>query len=121
MRALSISLAAALLLAGCQYPAAPSDAPAARWDSAAAAPSVAGTEERMTRWERKWEEAKQSVAMARDDAVAAGATIPPEVDRQVTDLLDRQIEVDQDEEARIEDLQDAVSDALRLAELFGVR
>jgi Spy/CpxP family protein refolding chaperone len=121
MRALSISLAAALLLAGCQYATAPSDAPAARWDSAAAAPSKAGAEERMARWEREWEESKQSVAMARDDAATAGATIPPEVDRQVTELLDRQIEVDQDEEARIEDLQVAVSDALRLAELLSVR
>ncbi len=119
MRALSTSLTAALVLAGCQPAAMPPDAPApaAGWHKGA----TAGTDERMARWEREWEEAKQSLAMARGEAATAGRTIPPEVDRQVTEVLDRQIEVDQAEEARIEDLQGAVSDALRLAELLSVR
>ena len=121
MRSLSISLAAVLLLAGCQTAAVQPDAPAAGWHKGTAAATAASTEARMARWEREWEDSKQSVATARSEAIAAGATIPPEVDRQVTDLMDRQIEVDQDEEARIEDLQDAVSDALRLAELLSVR
>jgi len=121
MRTFSMSFAAALFLAGCQATTAPSDAPAVGWTSGAAAQPAEGAEERMARWEWEWEESKQSVATARDEAMAAGATIPPEVDRQVTDLLDRRIEGDEGSEERIEDLQDAVSDALRLAELLSAR
>jgi len=119
MRVLPICLAASLLLSGCYSTAAPTDASPGGWGSGAGA-SEATTEQRLTRWEREWQEAKQTVATARAETVAAGETVPPEVDRQVTDLLNRRIEGGQGAEARIEDLQDAVSDALRLAELVSI-
>lgn len=126
MRALTLSLAATLLLAACQPAArAPADAggsaPAAAPPTATAAPTAAPSPEaRMARWEREWEASKLSLAVAREEAAATGTSIPPEIDRQVTDLLDRSIGEDQDEAARIEELQDAVSDALRLAEILSV-
>ncbi len=118
MRAFAIVLAAALPLAGCYTAAVPPDTAAGGWGSGAAARADADTKQRLARWEQEWQERRQAVAVARNDAVAAGATVPPEVDREVTALLNRQVETDQDDEARIEDLQDAVSDALRLAELL---
>lgn len=123
MRAHAIALAAALPLAGCQTAAVPPDTdPAGEWGKAssvrAPARADADTGARMARWEQEWQARREAVAVARDDAVAAGATVPPELDREVTALLDREVETDQDDAARIEELQDAVSDALRLAELL---
>ncbi len=128
MRALPISLAAALLLAGCQSTATPptatapaSGAPAYGWGSHGTAAGAAATrEQRLARWEREWEEAKQTVATTRAQAVASGEPVPPELDREVTELLNRTVVADQGDETRIEDLQDAVSDALRLAEILSI-
>lgn len=116
MRVLPILLAAALLLSGCHSTAQSPAAPVGVWGSGA----TVTPEARLARWEREWQASKRTVATARDDAVAAGAAIPPEVDRQVTDLLNRRIVGGPDPEARIDDLQDAVSDALRLAELLSI-
>ena len=120
MRVLSIPLATALLLAGCHSTATSPAATGEGWGNAAPATAAATDEERVARWEREWEEAKRKVAMARADAAAAGEPVAPEVDRQVMDLLNRRIDDAQGTEARIEDLQDAVSDALRLAELVSI-
>lgn len=117
----SVSLTAALMLAGCQVTSPPSGAADDRRVSGSADPYAGGTEARLARWEREWSASKQTVTTARSEAIAAGAAIPPEVDRQVTELMDRQIEDDQVEGDRIEDLQNAVSDALRLAELLSVQ
>ena len=123
MRAIPITLAA-VLAAGCQTATAPTapETPAPRTAPTApetAAPAVS-PEPHMARWEQQWEDAKVTLSTARSDAAEAGAAVPPELDRQVTELLDLQIGTDQGDEARIEDLQDAVSDALRLAELLSV-
>jgi regulator of protease activity HflC (stomatin/prohibitin superfamily) len=114
MRRLMIPLAAAGLLAGCAAPVAPPDMSAGGRGHGPAA------ETGVTRWEREWQQARRTVATARAEATASGARIPPELDREVTDLLGRRIADDRDDAARIEDLQDAVSDALRLAELLSI-
>ena len=119
MRFLSTALVACVLLSGCYSTATPTDASGGGWGGGATA-NAATTEQRLARWEREWQDARQTVATARAETVAAGQTIPPEVDRQVTDLLNRRIPTGQGAEARIEDLQDAVSDALRLAELVSI-
>lgn len=123
MRGLAISLAAFALVSGCQTASAPPEGPVggvSGWELAATEGPAASPTARQTRWEREWELSKERVARARDTAVAAGETVPPDVDREVTELLDRQIEGDAGSEARIKDLQDAVSDALRLAEILSI-
>lgn len=123
MRTPALSFAAACLVAGCAATVAPPDTPTTSWTHAAAPGKTASrpdTAARMAMWEQEWQGARQRVAAARTEAMAAGAAIPPEVDSEVSELMNRQIDEGPDEEARIEDLQNAVSDALRLAELLSI-
>ncbi len=87
------------------------------WDAPATTP--AETQARLANWEQQWADAKREVTVARAEAVATGTPIAPEVDAEVTELLERDLD-SPDPEVRIEQLQDAVSDALRLAELVSV-
>ncbi|MEM1431223.1 MAG: hypothetical protein AAGG09_17355 [Pseudomonadota bacterium] len=88
----------------------------------APAPAVTGATtdaQRRAQWEDRWTQAKHEVAVARADAIAAGTPPAPQVDAEVTELLERDIGSETDA-ARIEELEDAVSDALRLAELVSL-
>jgi hypothetical protein len=71
------------------------------------------------RWEQRLAEAKRDLVAARDIAVATQTPIAPTLEDQVTELLDRDLAAP-DDVIRIERLQDAVADALRLAELVSI-
>ena len=120
MRVPAISLVAAFLVSGCDPATVAPQASTDGWGSGAMTGAAPSAEERQARWQREWQEAKQTVAMARDEAAAAGNPVPPELDRQVTDLLNRRIQSEEGSEARIEELQESVSDALRLAEILSI-
>ncbi|MGS4947583.1 hypothetical protein ACVDG3_19065 [Meridianimarinicoccus sp. RP-17] len=115
-------LAAVLLISGCSYVEAwwpgPEDPPAA---DMAAPPEMQHTgvpSPEIDRWQAEWARSKREVAAARTEAAVSGRDIPPQVDAEVTELLDRDVSAPTDEE-RLRRLQDAVSDARRLAELVG--
>jgi hypothetical protein len=88
-------------------------------EPASALPTRAVTEARVTRWEQQWQDAKREVVEARDTARDSPRPIAPELDAEVTELLDRDLE-SQNPEERISKLQNAVDDALRLAELVSI-
>ncbi|MEL6206809.1 MAG: hypothetical protein AAFR47_16055 [Pseudomonadota bacterium] len=112
MRAVLVLLLPMLVvLSACYTIPTASEAP-----PAAAASATAVTPQRLARWEDEWQEARQEVVVARQSAVSTGQPIPPEVDAEVTELLDRDLDAPSDED-RLQRLQDAVSDARRLAEL----
>lgn len=75
--------------------------------------------ERLADWEEKWVDAKREVVEARATAIASARPIPAAVETDVEDLLDRNLEGETAED-RILLLQDAVSDALRLASLLEI-
>lgn len=114
MRTIPLLIATAVLLAGCY---GTGDSASGGWSEPAA--TSAEIEARVANWEAQWAEARRDVTEARAEAVASGQPIAPEVDAEVTELLDRDLQ-SSDPEVRIENLQDAVSDALRLAELVSI-
>lgn len=105
-------------LAGCYGTGEPGSA-AAPTATPATAEAPAMAEARVARWEGQWAAARQDVVIARQEAVSTGRPIAPEVEAEVTELLNRDLESADDEE-RIQRLQDAVEDALRLAELVRI-
>ncbi|TDL84714.1 hypothetical protein [Meridianimarinicoccus aquatilis] len=113
-----LSLAAAVLLSGCYSWGDGSD-----WSDTGSGWQAAGTEladaplpVKVDHWEQEWATAKQEVADARAEVVAEGRTLPPKIDDDVTELVNREITGPSDAE-RLQRLQDSVSDARRLAEL----
>jgi len=73
--------------------------------------------ERVACMERAWMASKRQVTEARAEAMASGRPVSPQVDAEVTEVLDRDVDGPTDE-VRLERLSDAVSDARRLAELL---
>lgn len=63
-----------------------------------------------------WAESKRDLAVARSEAKAKDRKMPPEIDAEVDEVLSRKVGGDTDD-ARLEQLRDAVSDARRLAEI----
>jgi len=61
-----------------------------------------------------WAESKRELAEARSEAMAEGREMPPEADAEVNEVLSRNVGGDTDD-ARLEQLRDAISDARRLA------
>ncbi|QIE43086.1 hypothetical protein G5B39_13660 (plasmid) [Rhodobacteraceae bacterium SC52] len=113
-----LSLAAAVLLSGCYSWGDGSD-----WSDTGSGWQAGGTEladaplrVKVDHWEQEWATAKQEVADARAEVVAEGRSLPPKIDDDVTELVNREITGPSDAE-RLQRLQDSVSDARRLAEL----
>ena len=117
MRTRFLMLAGAMLLAACNGNTGGTGG--GYGDRGTPIASSAGTQARVANWEEQWADAKRKVTVARAEAVAAGQPIAPQVDAEVTELLERDLQ-SPDPEVRIERLQDAVSDALRLAELVSL-
>ncbi|EAQ25813.1 hypothetical protein ROS217_05689 [Roseovarius sp. 217] len=61
-----------------------------------------------------WAESKRELAEAKSVAVAENREMPPKVDAEVDEVLSRKVGGETDD-ARLEQLRDAVSDARRLA------
>lgn len=124
MRLPIATLAAATALAACDVPRATHDA--TRNAMPCEAPQSAGTygaprpepdmDARMMCMEDAWAESKRELAATRSDAMAEGREMPPEVDAEVDEVLNRDVGGATDD-ARLEQLRDAVSDARRLAEV----
>ncbi len=114
MRNALLAATAATLLAGCY---GTDGGTGGGWSDPAT--TTAETDARVASWEGQWADARRDVIEARDEAVAAGEPVAPQVDAEVTELLERDLQ-SPDPEVRIEKLQDAVSDALRLAELVSL-
>ncbi len=113
-------LAAAMALAACHAPQAARDTmpceapqPAGAYGAAPPAPDM---DARMMCMEDAWAESKRELAQARSDAMAEGREMSPEVDAEVDQVLNRKVGGATDE-ARLQQLRDAVSDARRLAEI----
>ncbi|QDY71101.1 hypothetical protein [Qingshengfaniella alkalisoli] len=70
----------------------------------------------IVRMEDEWAQAKQEVATERDNTVASGQAIDPQVNEDISEVLDRDTSAP-NAELRLQRLQDAVTDARRLAEL----
>lgn len=117
-----IPLCAVLLISGCAYVEAwwpgPEDASAAEMAEPPATQDADMRNGEVDRWQAEWARSKREVAEARTEAVASGRDVPPQVDAEVTELLDRDVSAPTDAE-RLQRLQEAVSDARRLAELVG--
>jgi hypothetical protein len=117
-----IPLCAVLLFSGCTYGEAwwpgPEDASAADMAEPSTMQDADMPNGEVDRWQAEWARSKREVAEARIESVTAGRDVPPEVDAEVTELLDRDVSAPTDAE-RLQRLQDAVSDARRLAELVG--
>jgi hypothetical protein len=120
MRILFPSLLGVLALSGCEVPDAP-QAGGCPYYAGRQGQAYGGTETDMGAevacMQREWTESKRQVSEARAETMASGRSIPPEVDAEVTELLNRDVEGPNDE-VRLRRLSDAVSDARRLAELL---
>lgn len=118
MRFFVLPLTVTLLLSGCYSwgdGSGWSDT-SSGWQAGGADLSDASLPEKVDRWEQEWQTAKQEVSQARAEAVTEGRVIPPKIDDDVTELVNREITGPSDEEKLLR-LQESVSDARRLAEL----
>lgn len=119
MRDLLAPLGAALLLAGCYSGSMMQDTPGSSqgWNTTWGTAEPVSIADKTARWEQEWAQAKTQVVEARTNAAASGRDIPPEVEEEVTELLNRDLSGPSDDAVRLQRLQDSVSDARRLAEL----
>lgn len=106
-------------LAACDVPQQPArDAmpcPAPKSASAYGAPRPApAMDAQMICMKDAWAESKRDLAEAKSVAVAENREMPPKIDAEVDEVLSRKVGGETDD-ARLEQLRDAVSDARRLA------
>ncbi|MGX0978311.1 hypothetical protein ACSSVY_004051 [Roseovarius sp. MBR-51] len=112
-------LIAVTALAACDVPQQPArDAmpcPAPKSASAYGAPRPApDMDAQMICMKDAWAESKRELVEAKSVAVAENREMPPKVDAEVDEVLSRKVGGETDD-ARLEQLRDAVSDARRLA------
>jgi len=121
MRLPIATLAAVTALAACDVPQRPTRdamhcAMPQSADTYGAPWPVPDMDARMMCMENAWAESRSELAEVRSEAIAEGREVPPAVEAEVSEVLNRNIGGDTDD-ARLAQLRDAVSDARRLAEI----